>query len=368
MKPKHGIRIGPIVLLLSLLLSISCTQVSAEKIAFYSTRDDPEHNHPSLYVMDTDGANQVKIAPVRSLPNFCWSPNGAKIVFADEKWVCLVDADGANLTKLAEMPGVPEVISLSPDGRKIAVSCFEGYKDVGETYPQLLHDIYTVDVKTGELKNLTNSPAIEEGAPSWSPDGKRLAFGVGYRDLSTNEIASFDICQMDADGTNKVTLISESGEPMGTLAWQPDGDNILYDFAAPEESYFGDICLVNTKGGSKVNLTNSPDIKDYHPSWSPDGKKIVFVSSQRTADPLKPDQQIYVMDADGSHLTRLTDSGGGKWWPSWSPDGKKIAFTVVHCRDADTDDIYVMDAYGSDMINLTGNTLGDDFYCVWSPQ
>ncbi len=108
-------------------------------------------------------------------------------------------------------------------------------------------------------RNLTNSDRSDED-PSWSPDGKRIAFTSGRNGIGGNR----DIYVMDADG------------------------------------------------GNQRNLTKHPDA-DWHPVWSPDGKRIAFVSN-RSRD---LNRDIYVMDADGSNPRNLTNHPNDDEDPAW---------------------------------------------------
>ena len=91
------------------------------------------------------------------------------------------------------------------------------------------------------------------------------------------------------------------------------------------------------------------------PSWSHDGKRIAF-ASDRKGDLANID--IYVMDADGGNLRRLTENRIYDWFPSWSPDGERIVF--VSERDGNKE-IYVMDADGGNLQRLTDNRHSDWF-------
>ena len=102
--------------------------------------------------------------------------------------------------------------------------------------------------------------------------------------------------------------------------------------------------------------------EDSTPAWSPDGSKIAFTSA------IDGYNEIYVMNADGSNIIQLTDNSD---WddvsPAWSPDGSKIAFMSDRDRDDDIFEIYVMNADGSNVIQLTNNSDQDGFP-AWSPD
>jgi dipeptidyl aminopeptidase/acylaminoacyl peptidase len=86
------------------------------------------------------------------------------------------------------------------------------------------------------------------------------------------------------------------------------------------------------------------------PRWSPDGSKVVFVTGRDGAT------EIYVMKADGTGLTRVTDHPGDDFSPAWSPDGTQIAFASD--RDGDAE-IFVAKSDGTDVIQLTDNAWDD---------
>ena len=148
-------------------------------------------------------------------------------------------------------------------------------------------------------------------------------------------------------------------------AWSPDGSRIAF---TSDRHGSVDIYVMNADGSGVTRLTNDA-AWSLIPAWSPDGSRIAFTSSR--GDSL----EILVMRADGSGVTRLT--GGSEWndaSPSWSPDGSRIAFASdrdTYDSDPDTYDnfqIHAMNADGSGVTRLTRNPDWDDSFPAWSPD
>jgi Tol biopolymer transport system component len=148
--------------------------------------------------------------------------------------------------------------------------------------------------------------------------------------------------------------------------FDPDGHRRLLVF---RDSRAGvnvndDIAVIRTDGIGFRNLTRTPNDNEWGPVWSPDGRRIAY-SSDESGVP-----QIYVMDADGSDARLLSDGWGE--YPSWSPDGTRIAFAAsmggtTPFGDPDYD-VFVMDADGTDVVNLTNSPGSNDGYPAWSPD
>ena len=123
---------------------------------------------------------------------------------------------------------------------------------------------------------------------------------------------------------------------------------------------------MNADGSGRRNLTNSP-AWDHRPAWSPDGTKILFLSMhcQVSGNLVTCDNaQIYVMNADGSGVIQLTQNPADAWEPAWSPSGAKILFSS---RRDENWEVYAMNADGAGQANLTTNPAQDQ-EPAWSPD
>ena len=146
---------------------------------------------------------------------------------------------------------------------------------------------------------------------------------------------------------------STEPEPLELLnwapSWSPDGTKIAFESGIDDVVYNYEIYVMNADGSNQTNLTNNSS-QDKYPTWSPDGSKIAFYSMRDGND------EIYVMNADGSNQTRLTNNSDSDKYPLWSPDGSKIAFLKVMYPNWD---IYVMNADGSNQTRLTYSSTLD---------
>lgn len=253
-----------------------------------------------------------------------------KIVFASEQSgnrdVFAINPDGSGLTNLTESASSSEdTPCFSPDGRKIAL-----VRDGG---------VWTMNADGSGLTSVINGHSPT--SPSFKPNSPLLTY-------SRDGASDVDIFQVQPDGGGDTLLINNSnGINDNHARWNGDGSKVaFYNFASTGSDY---IYLANADGGEQTRFTLK---EGRFPSWSPDGGKIVF-QSHRSGH-----EQIYVVNADGSGILRLTNNTSDDTVPVFSPDGSKIAF--ISNRDG-SPELYVMNADGTNPVRLTQNSSYDNF-------
>lgn len=212
-------------------------------------------------------------------------------------------------------------------------------------------EIYVMMPDGSRQTRLTHHPA-SDGEPTWSPDGRRVAFG-------SNRDGNSEIYIMEVRGNG---LRAHPSEPLRLTtdpaadfnpSWSPDGQRIAF---ASRRDRGMEVYVMNADGSEPTRLTNCRQIfaTCFGPTWSPDGQRIAFVSQREGSF------AILAMDADGSGETLLAWTTTPST-PSWSPDGRKIAF-------ARRQELWVMNADGSEQMHLTDMVHGGNSNPAWSPD
>ena len=262
-----------------------------------------------------------------------WSPDGTRIAFGSIKdgrsWVCVIDADGSGLRRLAEGSPDPD---WSPDGSRIAF-----------THPSPLpggrigSEIWVVNADGSGPRQVTRSGTFK-GGPSWSPDGTRMAF-ILVRNPGSPTNPRPQIGIVNADGTGERVLTREGRvnvrrEPDGAVtvletaddanapAWSPVDDRIA--FWSGIETRYGQVWTIRSDGTESRQLTEDPAHRNSDdPSWSPDGKQILFSTGRGGRN------ELWVMDADGGNERKVSDidaapfPGRASWQPVTTRTGRR---------------------------------------------
>ncbi len=222
-------------------------------------------------------------------------------------------------------------------------------KDVDQSWR-----IYVMNADGSDVTPLSPEDA-EDTAPTWSPDGQKIAF-VSQRD------GNREIYVMDADGQNVVNVTRHPADDW-TPAWSPDGSQLAFASIRTGgwEIFVIDTACLSAPETCPDNLTQitADDSGNISPVWSPDGSRFAFNSK------MSGNWDIYTMATDGSDIRQVTTTPENDLAPAWSPDGSQIAFETN--RDGNVE-IYVLDANGGEARNVTNLSLANDHGPTWSPD
>ena len=227
-------------------------------------------------------------------------------------------------------------------------------------------EIHLMNADGKRVRQLTNHPQYD-AVPAWSPDGRKITF-MSFRNKDRFGNSRGEIYVMNADGTNLINLTQSPERSEGVSSWSPDGKQIAFSaFGRFNEGILSnsEIFVMEADGGNPRNLTNHY-AEDLQPDWSPDGLQIVFTSDRNSTweFDFRGNLDIYVMNADGTNLVNLTNHPAKDRSADWSPDGQQIAFASN--RDGNWE-VYVMNADGTNLINLTNHPAWDGSP-DWSPD
>jgi Tol biopolymer transport system component len=335
------------------------------------------------WAMNPDGTNQHRAnTEIKNLLNGVWSPDGKKVVFSkeeDPKPIYLADADGKNEIVL---PLVVGNMDWSPDSSQFVYQWIS---------PRRKLEMFLYTLKTRE--NVKLSGDADDAGPSFSPDGKQIAF-TSWRD------GNAEIYVMGRDGSNVRRLTNHPAFDNYPV-FSPDGTQIA--FASNREDERAEVYLKNLNDESPPRrITNSNRGTGLRGKcWSSDGTQMLLYTNQNGKDQvllagiepyaarpflssenedlndprLAPDGKQILYQArlsDRSLELRLTeletkrtrvifktepDAPTGLYFvPAWSPDEKQIAFTN---KVAGNTEIFTIKTDGSDLRNLTNNPMLD---------
>lgn len=238
-------------------------------------------------------------------------------------------------------------------------------------------DIFMVNPDGTELINLTNSPETFEAKAQWSANGQRIYFSL------QGENQDLGLYVMNADGSG-VTKLFDWQHQIYSFDVSPDEQWVAYDATVKSFKPYLETTIykVRTDGSDLVELTprndtegNGPDDRyDAGPTWSPDSNLILFSSNRNRGPGINRYTDLYTMRPDGSEITQLTQTDWTLSNFAWSPDGQKIAIGATEREDG-VGDLYLMDANGSNLRKLTNSKainfsgLETDYGSfAWSPD
>ncbi len=264
-------------------------------VAFTSDRDGDRE----IFVMDLDGANLRQLTHNdRHDGAPSWSPDGTRLVFVRDNEIFVMDADGVDQRQLASNHHRNSAPSWSPDGTQIVFISF-------------FDDAYQGD-SGGGGEDGTQITLSRFPSPNL-PSGQSTIEGPEADD--PGEPGDWEVLVMNADGTN-LRQLTYNDYYDGAPSWSPDGARIAFTSNRDGDQ---EVFVMNADGSLPHQLTANT-AHDTGPSWSPDGAQIAFASYR------DGDAEVFVLNADGTSLRQLTDNTHYDAAPAWSPDGTQIAF------------------------------------------
>jgi Tol biopolymer transport system component len=279
-----------------------------------------------------------------------------------------INQDGSQLTQLTDEITDGSFVGLnfdptwSPDGTKIAFSTARKTHEldiISNPYaPSPSADIYIMNADgTNQTRITTNMEP--DRSPSWSPDGKNIAFVAFRKECNGQELkwgSYADIYIINVDDS-QLTRVTTCLHVLGPIAWSSNGQKIAFSLSDedPDSLNHLDIYVINVDGSGLKRLTTAFG-EDRSPQWSPSGQQIAFMSRRDNTPTDAPPGtgEIYLMNSDGSEQINITQSPWHEDTPSWSSDGKLIVYEAV--ADGMNNQIYIMDADGKFQTPITEST------------
>ncbi|MCZ7573524.1 MAG: DPP IV N-terminal domain-containing protein [Ardenticatenaceae bacterium] len=241
-----------------------------------------------------------------------WSPDGQKVAFYSNRTgndeIWVADLQTGDQRPLTSDPASDRRPAWSPDGQWLAFDSDRAGN----------RDIWVVRADGSGLRQVTTSPR-EELFASWSPDGQQLAYfsyGEGTNELWLSAV----------DGSHPRPLVAKLASEQQQqcsfachqASWNQSGEQLAFH---SDQGGNRDIWLVNVDGTGLTRVTSGPE-QDYFPTWTPDGR-IIFMTERLGTERVWND--VRLINADGTQETTLFSevAHGGPF--DWSPDGNRIA-------------------------------------------
>jgi hypothetical protein len=277
-----------------------------------------------------------------------------KLAFVRDNQIWTMNADGTDEAQLAGVASPAADPQWSPDGGEIL---YRG----ASSHLHVINADGTGDRDTG----------IVGFAPTWAPDGKRLAY------METTVVGDHNACcwtawlmrTADPDGSHKRTE-STSFAAIDDYEWSPKGDEIANDFLR-DPAYTGwqvRVTRLSPVGSRLIAPTAAGEQRGaYGPSWSPDGAHLAYLEDSEYAPDIF---DVIKADADGSNRVNLTTDFARQFEAEWSPDGSKVVFTgedpALPCASGCNAEIWTMNADGTNRVRLT-TTSSSESDPDWQP-
>ena len=328
-----------------------------------------------------------------------FSPNGERIAFHSTRepaGVYVMEAGGENVRLLVAGCHHP---AWSPDGKEIVCST-AGHEEptTRNTRPSAL---WIANVETGDKRVLCENDAMQ---PSWSPNGGRIAFWFMPPSAGRSDIGTI------SRSGGEIEVITKDASTNWNPVWSPDGRYLYFASDRSGNMSFWRVAIDEKTGKveDEAAVVSTPSTFNRHLSFSRNGRRMIYVQTDQRSNiqaikfdakaektvgepfwitrgdrqivrpelspdgtrfvmrvPRRTQDDIVVVNRDGTNWRDLTNDKSFDRYPRWSPDGKRIAFTSDRCGRYE---IWMLDADATNLRQLTFDTPGDTTFPLWSPD
>ena len=291
---------------------------SGEKIYFLSDRD--ENKRMNLFAYDLHTKETKKLTNFTDYDIKFPSLGPKAIVFENGGYIYRFDLTSEQAAKVPVMIA-DDMISGRSRMAKVSdkVTNYEISPDGKRALFGARGEIFTVPVKYGNTRNLTNSPGVHDRDSKWSPDGKWIAY-------ISDKTGEDEIYLMPQDGQGEAQQITKNADTYKyRIFWSPDSKKILWSDKLLRLNYVD----IEKKEVVEVARAEIAEIRQY--CWSPDSRWIAYSKPEVEMMP-----RIYVYSLEAKKTYEVTDGWYNSYGPSFSSDGKYLFFI----SDRDFNPIY----------------------------
>jgi Tol biopolymer transport system component len=360
-----------------------------------------ENDNFDLFVQRVGGKNAHPLTPNTPSDETepAYSPNGERIAFHSTRQpvgIYVMERTGENVRLVTEDCHHP---SWSPTGNELV--CSTRGREMPSTRNTRPSALWIVDVETGRKRMLVENDAMQ---PSWSPNGHRIAFWFMPSSAGRSEVATI------ATGGGDIEVITNDASTNWNPVWSPDGKSLYFASDRGGSMSFWRIAIDEKTGkiqGESEGVA-TPSTFNRHLNFSRDGRRLIYVQTDQRANiqgikfdqktertvgdafwitrgdrqiarpelspdgtrfvmrvPRRTQDDIAVVNRDGSNWRDLTNDKFFDRYPRWSPDGKSVVFTSDRSGKYE---IWTLDVDASSLRQLTFDSVGDTTFPVWSPD